>query len=90
MAEPGTATTTVVRDLLSRIDVYLAEAAAVRLTAMSYIPLQRRAQAQKARVVKTANPEYVEAMQGLRRSSAAQPHRSKKAYQRKPKYGGWA
>lgn len=51
---------------------------------------QRRAQAQKARVVKTANPEYVEAMQGLRRSSAAQPHRSKKAYQRKPKHGGWA
>ena len=35
------------------------------------------------------NERYVEAMQGLRRSNAAQPHKSKKAYQRKPKHGGW-
>ena len=28
------------------------------------------------------NPEYVEAVQGLRRSSAASPHRNRKRYDR--------
>lgn len=49
----------------------------------------RRAQTRKARtggtVVKSGNPEYVEAVQNLRRSSAASPHKSAKAYTRKPK-----
>lgn len=34
------------------------------------------------RVAKSANPEYVEAMQLLRRSNAARPHRNRKRYYR--------
>lgn len=38
------------------------------------------------KVIKTANPDYVQAMQGRRRSSAAQPHRNKTKYTRKVKH----
>lgn len=40
------------------------------------------------KVIKTANPDYVEAMQGRRRSSAASPHRNKSKYTRKVKHKG--
>lgn len=42
----------------------------------------KRAQAPKGR-----NEEYMRGMQELRRSSAASPHKSAKAYTRKGKYG---
>lgn len=37
---------------------------------------------------KVANPEYAKAMQELRRSSAAEPHRNKARYTRKTKHKG--
>lgn len=39
----------------------------------------------------TENKAYIEAMRGLRRSSAAQPHKNLKKYTRKTKHkgGGW-
>lgn len=49
----------------------------------------RRVQASKGRqtkVIKSGNPEYVQAMQGLRGSSATTPVPSGKAYTRTSKY----
>lgn len=43
---------------------------------------KRRKRAQRAKVVRTGNAEYVEAMQGLRSSNAAQPHRNRSRYNR--------
>lgn len=40
------------------------------------------------KVIKTADPDYVEAMQGRRRSSAASPHKNKSKYNRKVKHKG--
>lgn len=40
------------------------------------------------KVIKTANPDYTAAMQGLRGSSAASPHRNRKRYTRKVKHKG--
>lgn len=40
------------------------------------------------KVIKTPNPDYVQEMQGRRRSSAAQPHRNRKRYTRKVKHKG--
>ena len=39
----------------------------------------------------TENKPYIEAMRGIRRSSAASPHRNRKVYRRtvKHKGGGW-
>lgn len=46
---------------------------------------EKRQQAPKVR-----NENYMRGMQELRRSNAAQPHKSKKAYTRKPKhFKGW-
>lgn len=36
----------------------------------------------------TENKPYIEAMREIRRSSAAEPHRNKKAYTRKRKHKG--
>jgi hypothetical protein len=36
-----------------------------------------------------ASPEQLRARLELRRSNAAQPHKSKKAYTRKPKHKAW-
>lgn len=44
----------------------------------------RRQQASKP--AKSGNSRYMEAMQELRRSNAAQPHRNKSKYNRKPKH----
>lgn len=43
---------------------------------------KRRKRAQRAKVLRTGNPEYVATMQGLRGSNAAQPHRNKARYNR--------
>lgn len=45
--------------------------------------------AQNSKPAKSGNAPYAEAMQELRRSNAAQPHRNKAKYTRKAKYGGW-
>lgn len=44
---------------------------------------------QTSKPAKSGNSKYVEGMQDLRRSNAAQPHRNKAKYTRKAKYGGW-
>jgi hypothetical protein len=46
----------------------------------------RRSQVSKP--AKSGNEAYVEAMQGLRRSSATSRHKSAKDYRRKPKHAG--
>ena len=43
---------------------------------------KRRKRAQKQKISRTGNPEYVQAMQGLRGSNAATPHRNRSRYNR--------
>ena len=51
--------------------------------------MKNKSKNRRPQTPKSGNRAMAQAFQEIRRSSAASPHKSGKAYSRKPKHGGW-